>query len=403
MSVIIPAHNEAECICGTIDSLLREEYPNLEIIVVDDGSTDGTEKLLVDRYSLRKEIISSAQELDTAPILRCYYKRFYDKRLVLISKENGGKADALNCGLNICRHPLCVMLDADTKVEHDSIRIMASRFLMDSRTIVCAGVVGSEELKNYPKLNIFRKMLVWFQRLEYYRTFYMQRILFGRLNANIIVSGAFAMFDTDLVKKAGGYLTNTIGEDMELTMRLHALCASQHRDYRIDYAPEAKCVTQLPFTFHDYCRQRRRWQIGMLQSMGAHSYMLGNLHYSWAGIIAGTFFVLYELLAPYLEVLGVATLIAANYLEILNLGFTVSAMIAYSAVIVLMQMTLVNVIDGYGVEQINWGQRCVLLFISTIEIVFFHPLNVIIKIAASITSYRYKKTWQDIRRIRVKQ
>lgn len=215
--------------------------------------------------------------------------------------------------------------------------------------------------------------------------------MFDHINANIIVSGAFAMFDTDLVKRVGGYQVNTIGEDMELTMRLHAFCASQGKEYHIAYAPEAKCMTQLPFTYKDYYHQRRRWHIGLLQSMKFHKYMLGNKNYGWAGITSGTFFILYELLAPFLEIIGVATLIAANLLDILNLQFTIQATILYTLIVIWIQAILVSAVNRYKVEPINGKQRWILFLISIFEIVFFHPLNIVIKIIATAMNYWHRK------------
>lgn len=403
VSVIIPAYNEAACITETIDALFEEDYPNLEIIVVDDGSNDNTESLVVKRYGLIEEPVLSKYELKTESVLCQYRKVFGKKTLIFVRKKNGGKSDALNCGLNICHRPYCVMLDADTKVQRGSIRIMINCFLMNPKTIVCAGAVGSENLKNYPKLSFFRKALVVFQILEYYRTFYMQRIMFDNINANIIVSGAFAMFDADLVKRVGGYQVNTIGEDMELTMRLHAFCASQGKEYHIAYAPEAKCITQLPFTYKDYYRQRRRWHIGLLQSMKFHKYMLGNGNYGWAGIMSGTFFILYELLAPFLEVVGVVTLIAANLLDILNLPFTIQATIMYALIIIWIQAILVIAVNRYKVEPISGKQRGLLFLISIFEMVFFHPFNIVIKIIATVMSYRHRKSWEHIQRIETNQ
>lgn len=403
VSVIIPAYNEASCITETVEALFAEDYPNLEIIVIDDGSDDNTEALMVKRYGLVEEPVLSKYELKTEPVLCQYRKMFGEKTLIFVRKENGGKSDALNCGLNICHSPYCIMLDADTKVQQGSIRIMAGCFLMDPKTVACAGAVGSENLKSYPKLSFFRKALVVFQILEYYRTFYMQRIMFDSINANIIVSGAFAMFDTDLVKRVGGYQVNTIGEDMELTMRLHAFCASQRKEYHIAYAPEARCITQLPFTYKDYYHQRRRWHIGLLQSMKFHKYMLGNRHYGWAGITSGTFFILYELLAPFVEIIGAATLIAAGLLDILNLQFTIQATILYTLIVIWIQAILVSAVNRYQVEPIPGKQRGFLFLISIFEIVFFHPFNIIIKIIATVMNYRHRKSWEHIQRIETNQ
>ena len=269
VSVIVPAYNEQSCICDTIDSLLASDYPHVDIIVVDDGSRDSTASRVIRQYRLKKASCDYPRTLVTQPVLGHYQRRINGKTLTLIQKQNGGKSDALNCGLNFCTTPYCVIVDADTQVRPDALRMMAAHFFMDKRTVVCAGAVGTLLHANDLRktLPFRRRLLVKFQHIEYYRTFYMQRILFDHINANVIVSGAFAMFDKDTVLHAGGYRTNTIGEDMELTMRLHAYCLSQNRPYRIIYAPEARCDTQVPFRYHDYFRQRRRWHIGMIQSL----------------------------------------------------------------------------------------------------------------------------------------
>lgn len=399
VSVIIPAYNESACINATIDSLLSEDYPNLEIIAVDDGSADGTEELVTEHYSLEKIETPDNLKLKTQPIIQCYQGKFGDKTLTFVRKANGGKADALNCGINLCESKLCVMLDADTKVQNGSIRIMARRFLTNKKTIICAGAVCSESLTTYPKLGFLRQLLVVFQTLEYYRTFYMQRVMFDRFNSNIIVSGAFAMFDTDLVKQVGGYQVNTIGEDMELTMRLHAYCASQGRKYRIAYSPEAKCVTQLPFTYKDYYNQRKRWHIGMIQSQKLHTYMLANKNYGWAGIMAGTFYILYELLAPFLEIVGLATLIASTALNVVNLAFTVKASVLYILTVVVIQLILIRAVRQYEVEDLSNKHIAGLVLIALSEVLFFHPLNVYIKFVATVTSYKNKRSWNHISRI----
>lgn len=398
VSVIVPAYNEAACICNTIDSLLNEDYPNLEILIVNDGSADHTEELLVNHYKMERKEFSYTSELATKPVRRYYSKQFADKTLRFICKDNGGKSDALNCGLNFCSNALCIIIDADTRIQKGSLRVMASHFIMDSHVIVCAGSVNGNN-NDFQDLSISHKSLVLFQKLEYYRTFYLQRIVFDHLNANIVVSGAFAMFRSDLLKKIGGYKVDTIGEDMELTMRLHAFCASQKFDYRITYAPEAKCITQFPFTYKDFYRQRLRWHIGMIQSMNSHRYMLGKLFYGWAGIISGTYVFFYEFFAPFIEIIGLLTLLAANLLNILDLKFTLSAMLTYSIFIILIQTVHAKAIDIYQIDQVNFSQHLLLLLISIVEIIFFHPFNTVIKLIAFFKRKRHQKRWDHIKRI----
>lgn len=392
VSVIIAAHNEEACILDTLNALLEENYPNLEIIVVDDGSVDSTAALVIDAFRLTPSHCASE-----IPILECYRGSVGDRKLTLVRKEKGGKARALNCGLGICRGKYCLILDADTLVRRGAIRAMVNRFLQDPRTVICAGAVGNND-KVYHRLPFTQKCLVLFQTLEYYRTFYMQRIFLDRLNANIVVSGAFALFDAQLLKQMGGYQEDTIGEDMELAMRLHAFCQSTGQEYRIAYAPEAKCTTQLPYRYRDFCRQRRRWQIGMIQSLHVHRYMLLNAHYGWAGILAGSQFVLYELLAPFMELLGLITLILAFCAGILQVKAAAAIMLVYYLLILLTQAVLVLSLKTYGVEKIPSGKLLGLLLMAAAEFCSFHLINSGVKILAVATFRKHKATWQHIRR-----
>jgi cellulose synthase/poly-beta-1,6-N-acetylglucosamine synthase-like glycosyltransferase len=398
VSVVIAAYNEEACVTDTIDSLLREDYPNLEIVLVDDGSRDGMARRVLEYYDLNR-----CPEETTAVLgpgaYACYCRELPGRRLIFLQKENGGKASALNCGLKLSTGRYCLVLDADTQVERGSIRVMVSRFLADQRTVVCAGAVG-----NHPgasgELSFLRKCLVRFQTLEYYRTFYMQRVLLDRFNANLVVSGAFAMFDRELLMAVGGYQENTIGEDMELSMRIHAFCQSQHRAYRIAYVPDAKCTTQLPMRYRDFFQQRRRWQIGMIQSLRRHDYMLINWHYGWAGMLAGFIFLAYELYAPFVELLGLLTLAGAALQGILEVRAVIRIMLIFYLLMVLMEYILIHALHLYKAEKIPLRQRLALLFTACAEGVSFHLIQSCVKVAAVLTFRKHSKTWKHINRAR---
>ena len=400
ISIIIPAHNESSCIKDTIASLLENSYPNLHVIVVDDGSTDQTVQTVIEKFSLVEQEVCIHQQLHTQPVKKVYGTQIEDTSITLVMKENGGKADALNCGLNMCHTPYCVIVDADTKVEEGALHYMATQFLLDSKVIVCAGLVSNQIYKTqkYKALNIFQRQLVIFQKLEYYRTFYLQRILFDRLNANMIVSGAFAMFKTEMLKNIGGYHTSTIGEDMEMTMRLHAFCHSLKRNYRIAYIPEARCYTQLPFTYRDYYNQRRRWHIGMIQSLKHHFYMLGNYHYGMAGFMSGIFIMWYELIAPFVEIIGVVSLFLAWYLDLLNPSITMNIIVFSLLLNALNQYVLIHGLKKFGIENLSISLEIKLFLTSMLEWIFFHPYNVVIKLIAFFTRKRNKMSWKHITR-----
>ena len=330
-----------------------------------------------------------------------YYEKIIDgTTLKLVGKVNSGKSDALNCGLNLCKSPHCIILDADTKVEKDSIRNLRCQFVADNKMIVCAGVVGNAMYGNrsYTHLSIMQKTLVLFQQLEYFRTFYMQRVLFDKMNANVVVSGAFAMFRTELLREVGGYKTHTIGEDMEITMRLHAFCQSQKIRYHIGYIPEAKCNTQVPFTYRDYYNQRRRWHIGMIQSLKEHKYMIGNAYYGGAGIISGSFILLYELWAPFIEIVGVIVLILSAITDVLNVDFVIKGTLVYVLLTSLTQMIIIRALNLYRIENIRGLHRLKLFVVSLLEVFLFHPFNIVIKLIAFFKAGRYSKEWKHIER-----
>ena len=398
VSVIIPAHNEEDCICQTVEALLQEDYPGLEILVVNDGSTDHTESRLLSRFPLEQtEVSEEPQALPTRHVLRRYVCQVGDKRLTLVTKKNGGKGDALNCGFNLSCGIRCVVVDADTRIRPGAIRIMAARFFTDPRTIVCAGAVGGGQRLRHAA---FRRLLVRFQKIEYYRTFYVHRILYDRLNANVIVSGAFAMFDRELVIQVGGYRTDTIGEDMELTMRLHAFCLSQKRDYRIAYVPEAQCDTQVPFYYRDYCRQRRRWHIGLTQSLSSHFYMIGKRYYGWVGTLAVLFTVVYELLAPVIELVGGVIMVLAAMAGIYNVHSALQITAAYLVLSLLTQLLLLAALRTYRVEKISVPEMLKLVLTASTEWLIFHPINMGVKLVSFFTYRKYGKTWSHVRRIR---
>ena len=402
VSVIIPACNEEACIVRTVEGLLRAEYPNLEILVVDDGSRDSTARRMIDTFRLRKTSLSPhGQALHTQQVRQCYTAQVKGRRVTLLCKDNGGKGDALNCGFNYAASPHCLVVDADTVVHPGAIRLMVSRFLVDPATIVCAGAVGTRvhSPEAYQALTFFQKMLVLFQRVEYYRTFYIHRIFFDRLNANIIVSGAFALFDRDVLIQAGGYKTDTIGEDMELTMRLHAFCMSQHQTYRIAYLPEARCDTQLPFHLVDYHRQRRRWHIGLAQSLHEHLYMIGRHYYGWVGILSVLFMTVYELFSPIIEVAGLGFLLLAAWAGSLGLRSAFVISVAYLVFSLLTQGLLLAALRGYRIERIGLREHLKLLAVAATEVFLFHPINLCIKLSTLFTYRRYRATWHHIRRV----
>lgn len=284
VSILVPAHNEGVTIQATIRSLLALDYKLYEIIVVDDGSSDNTVQILRDAFRLQPIDRPIQRRVACRPAQAVYESRAWKVPITLITKENGGKADALNMGINVAAYPYFVCIDADSVLQCDSLEKIVRPLLENAQVVAVGGAVrpcnGAEiETGRIIRYSMPKKLLACMQVLEYDRSFLASRILFDKFNGNIIISGAFGLFQKELVIQTGGYDPSTMGEDMELVVKLHVFCREHGLPYLIRYAADAICWTQVPEHLRDLCRQRRRWHIGLFQTMMKHRRILANLKY----------------------------------------------------------------------------------------------------------------------------
>lgn len=326
VSVVVPAHNEEITIEATVRSLLALHYRLYEIIVVDDGSTDRTAQVLTAAFHLRRVERPIQQKIPCQKVEAVFESRAHKVPITLIRKENGGKADALNMGINAAQYPYFLCIDADSVLQWDSLEKIVRPILEDDHVIAVGGAVrpcNGAEIRDgrVVRYRMPRRVLACMQTLEYERSFLASRILFDKFNGNIIISGAFGLFQKSLAVSAGGYDPNTMGEDMELVVKLHVFCRENRIPYRIRYAPDAVCWTQVPESLGDLLRQRRRWHIGLYQSMTKHRLILANPKYGLVGFISYFYFLIYELFSPYIEIFGVLTMAMAYAADLLNLPF----------------------------------------------------------------------------------
>lgn len=334
VTIVVPAHNEEVTIVSTIRSLLSLEYRLYEIVIVDDGSTDDTARLLVDAFQMYQIARPIHRVVPCQPEQAVFESRTFKVPITLICKKNGGKADALNMGINASKYPYFVCMDADSVLQYDSLEKIVRPVLEDGTVVAVGGAVrpcNGAEIQNGRVISYHMpsKVLPCMQVLEYDRSFLAARILFDRFNGSIIISGAFGLFKKSVVIDAGGYDTTTMGEDMELVVKLHVFCREHGIPYRIRYATDAICWTQAPDNLRDLCKQRRRWHIGLFDSLTRHRRMLANPKYGLVGFISYLYFLIYELLSPYIELFGVATVALAFAVDLINVPFMILFFLIY--------------------------------------------------------------------------
>ncbi len=308
ISVVVPAYNEEATIVTSVRSMLQLRYSEHEVIVVNDGSRDGTLNELIGAFGLQVFPQAYHARLAAKPV-RAAYRSPLHPNLRVIDKENGGKADAINCGINAARYPLFCCVDADSILNRDSLLRVVQPFIEDARTVACGGTVRLANGCDVRSGNLLRAALPasWlarFQIVEYLRGFLFGRMGWSRPNGLLIISGAFGLMHKDTVVEVGGYRHQTIGEDMELIVRMHRLLAKKGRPYRISYVPEPVCWTQAPEDRATLRNQRVRWQRGLCESLWLNRELLFSRPAGVAGWLAFPYFVLFEWAAPLFEFLG---------------------------------------------------------------------------------------------------
>ena len=322
ISLLVPAYNEAQSIAMSVRSLLQLEYPEFEVIVVNDGSKDDTLQVLVREFRL----VRFPQAYRVAvPVNDVYgiYRSAQHHNLLVIDKANGGKADALNAGLNAARHSLFCAVDADSILQRDSLQRIVRPFLEDPRVIAAGGTVrvanGCRVSRGFlQRVGMPSSLLARIQIVEYLRAFLFGRLGWSPLNAMLIISGAFGLFRRDAVVAVGGYRPDTIGEDMELVVRLHEHHRLHQRSYRIVYVADPICWTEVPQSLRVLRQQRVRWQRGLMESLWAHKRLLLHPKAGAVGWLAYPTMLLIEGLGPAIEVLGYVLMTAAVLLDVIS-------------------------------------------------------------------------------------
>lgn len=325
ISVLVPAFNEEATIVSSVLSFLTLEYPNHEVVVVNDGSTDGTMKALIAAYELYEAPAAYPDVVPTAKVRAYYRSRVYSK-LTCLDKENGGKGDSLNAAVNAARFSYVLAVDADTLVERDALLRLARPFLLGEPVAAVGGTVrvvnGSSValgLVTVPRVDA--RWLPGIQTVEYLRAFLFGRLGWNRLGGSLIISGAFGLFKQEHLQAIGGYNTTSVTEDMDVVIRIHKLLRATDSNDTIQFIPDPVAWTEVPVTVRGLYRQRERWHRGLIATLIAHRDVCFNPKYGRLGFIAYPFFFFGEMLAPLIEVAGYLAFGASLLLGIADLEF----------------------------------------------------------------------------------
>ncbi|MGG6432249.1 glycosyltransferase family 2 protein [Anoxybacillus sp. D401a] len=402
VSILVPAYNEEAGIFATVRSLLSIEYPEYEIVVINDGSTDDTLERLRKDFDLIpiKRVIR--EQLKTKRVRAVYRSRKFS-HLFVIDKENGGKADALNAGINFSTYPYVCSIDGDSVIERRAFLKVMKPIVDSDEDVIASG--GSVRIANgcdiekgeVLRIGLSRQPLVIMQVIEYLRAFLMGRIGLSRHNLLLIVSGAFGVFSKQWVIRAGGY-AHTVGEDMELVVRLHRLIKETKTNKKIVYVPDPVCWTEAPESMNDLRKQRRRWHRGLFESLWLHRRMWFNPRYGSIGLVSMPYFLLIEFLGPVVELLGyiliiVSLILGDIYIEFAILLFLVSVL--YGSIFSMAAVLL----EEWTVRKFSSVSDVVrLFFYSFTETLWYRPLTVLWRCEGIVDALLKRKGWGEMKR-----
>ncbi|MCB1214240.1 MAG: glycosyltransferase family 2 protein [Deltaproteobacteria bacterium] len=398
ISIIAPAYNEEKNIVASIYSLLQLDYPQYEIIVVNDGSKDKTLEVLIKEFSLIPFAEASQEHCKTEKIKSVYRSQNYPN-LRIIDKENGGKADALNAGINSSRYPLFCSIDSDSILQRNSLRKVVQPFLEDPNTIASGGTVrvanGCLIEKGFMmEVKLPKKFLPLVQIVEYLRAFLFGRMGWAGLNGVLIISGAFGLFHKQSVIDAGCYKKHTIGEDMELVVRLHRMKRLQQKPYRIAFVPDPICWTEAPEDLKTLKQQRVRWQRGLCESLWSNRKLLFNPKGGVVSWMSFPFMIFFEALEPLVQLSGYLVTLIFYLTGQISLDFFVAF------VILVLSMGSLLSVSSLFLEEISFHvypgmrQSIILFFSSILENFGYRQLNAYWRLLGLLEwFFGYKKKW----------
>ena len=404
VSLIVPAYNEESTVTETVKNLLKLNYPEYEIIVVNDGSRDDTLKLLIETFGMVPIEQPYRRSIETQPI-RAIYRTPKYFNLTVVDKDNGGKSDALNAGINLSRYPVVVSMDADSVLEKEALVRIVSPFVQDNAVIAVGGVVRIAngcviEEGEIKEIRLPRTVLGKLQTVEYLRSFFTGRIGAAAMGMLMIISGAFGAFRKDAVIAVGGYTNNCIGEDMELVVKLHRNLCDAGKKYKIGFLPDPICWTQPPENMKDLYKQRKRWQIGLISVLLRHRDMAFNGKYGKAGLVMLPYYWIFEFIGPIFETLGYFVIPLSWWLGIISWKFT---LLFFMLVVMIGLILSLGAImqESYAMRKFpKMSQVLTLAAYAFLDNFGFRQFNTVLRFIGCVRYRKGKHAWGTMRRER---
>ena len=403
ISVLMPAYNEEATIVETVNALRLLEYGQFEIVVIDDGSSDSTLAELERTFGLERIEKPLRLTIPCRPIKAVYTSR-HVSNLTVLSKENGGKSDALNAGINAARYPLFCAIDADAILEKDALLHVVKPFMERPReTVASAGIV---RVANGCRVSAGRvvsvgtptNLIALFQVVEYLRAFLGNRTGWSRLQALFIISGAFGVFKKQAVVDVGGYRTDTVGEDMDLVMRLHKLLRERREKYRIVFIPDPVVWTEVPESLRVLRKQRNRWHRGLLECLATHRAMTANPRYGLVGLLGMPYNIAFEAAGPLIETAGYVALVVTAVLGMLSLHYLLLFFLLALAYGVFLSVASVFLEEVRLNRYHKPADISRLLLFSVLENFGYRQLQSLWRVEATVDFLRKKSGWGEIHR-----
>lgn len=408
ISIIAPAYNESLNIIENVRSLLSSHYVNYDVIIVNDGSKDDSLEKLIKAYDLVPTDFLINEQIPTKPLRNGVYKSTNPafEKLMVVDKENGGKADALNMGLNISNNKYVACIDVDCLLLENALQKMVKPFIevTDETVIATGGVIriANSCIINNGKLldvNLPKKLIEKAQILEYLRAFLLGRMAWSRLNGLLVISGAFGLFNKKIAIDVGGYDTNTVGEDMEIIVRMRRHMEENNEKYRVAYIPDPLCWTEAPDNYKTFISQRNRWTRGTIETLRKHRKIGFNKKYRSLGMLSYPYWLFFERLAPVIEVVGMIYFAILMALNEVRWDYAIAFIILAYLFTVLFSVVAIFSEELTYHQYKKKGTGFKLLEISALEPFVLHPFILYAAIRGNIDYYfNKKKRWGEMTR-----